>query len=76
VAGSADTSKVAGSGSRTQHRDTSGRLTGTQTTNGSPSGIFTGTQRDASGRLTGSVSVSGKCQDITRIPVPPMNVKK
>jgi YD repeat-containing protein len=57
-------------------RDASGRLTGSQTTSGSPSGSFTGTQRDASGRLTGSSSGYGKCQGVTRVPVPRADVKK
>ena len=76
MAGSASTSKFAGTRNRTQYRDASGRLTGSQTTNASSSGSFTGTQRDASGRLTGGSSGNGKCQGTAVVPTPPPGVKK
>ncbi len=73
--GQLHTSKFARTGSRTQFRDASGRLTGSQATNASPSGSFTGTQRDASGRLTGGSTRSVKCQGIAVVPATPPGMK-
>jgi YD repeat-containing protein len=58
-----------GSGSRTQYRDASGRLTGTESTQ--RTSTMTTTRRDASGRLVSSSSGSGKCQSPVRVPTPP-----
>jgi hypothetical protein len=60
-----------GSGSRTQFRDASGRLTGTESSHGN--GSMTSTRRDASGRYTGNSTGSGKCQGAVRVPSPPIN---
>lgn len=73
MAGSASTSK-AGSGSHTTYRDSSGRLTGSQTTHGN--GTMTTIQRDGSGRLTGNSTGNGKCQGVARVPVPPTTVTR
>ncbi|NQX02366.1 hypothetical protein HQ447_17040 [bacterium] len=73
-----DRQKSAGGTMQATTRDASGRIISTATTNpnASPSGSFTGTQRDASGRLIGSSTGSGKCQGVTKVPVPPPATKR
>jgi hypothetical protein len=68
--------RITGTATRTRFRDVSGRVTGSQTTSGSAAGSFVNTRRDASGRVMGSGTGSGKCQSVTRVPVPPPAVKK